>query len=78
MDDIIFTQHALDRYMERSKINDINKAMLKLYRLGQKVQSVGKEKYIFGNEVLIIRRGIIKTYFKIDKSRSFKLQKLAI
>jgi hypothetical protein len=68
-----FTQHALERYMKRAKVRDVQKACEALWELPEKVTPVDEEIFLHNDEVIIIKNEVIQTYYKINKWKKSRL-----
>jgi hypothetical protein len=64
---IPFTQHALERYMTRAKVRDVERAMSELWALPEKVTPLNERVFVHENEVIIVDNDTIVTYYKGTK-----------
>lgn len=68
-----FTQHALERYMKRARVHDVQKAMENLWALAEKIIPVTPEIFLHEDEVVVIREEVIQTYYKVNKMKKSRL-----
>lgn len=62
-------QHALDRYLQRSKCRCPQRACAAILRLGDRARHLGADHWTAAGWILVIRDGWIRTLFRPDTPR---------
>lgn len=58
------TQHAVDRYMERSGTKSPTRAMRKLFELAEQAIPIGHSRFYASGWIVVMKRGVLKTCYK--------------
>lgn len=61
---VAVTQHALDRYMERSGCTNVNKAIKNLTDVGERGIPIGRQQFYAKGWIVVVRRFMVVTAFK--------------
>lgn len=72
---IVFTQHALERYMQRAKVRNVQTAMDMMVFLAERVRPIAEGIFTYEDSALIVdSEGVIQTYYKLGRSKRSKLE----
>ncbi len=61
---LVLTQHAIDRYMERSGTKKPMRSILKLFSLADSARPLGRGKFYARGWVLVMKGGRVKTVYR--------------
>lgn len=60
--------------MERAKEKDIQKACEALWALPEKVRPINEEIFLHEDEVIVIKKEVIHTYYRVGKKKLSRLK----